>query len=76
MNIESYVFLICYAFLGITALFAVGRIIALEKELERKRRVIKSLQNELRIYHYREAVRDREMEVLRGEEQESVQESN
>lgn len=49
MNIESYVFLICFVALGIVSLITVGKLIAVEKELERKKQVIKALQKELRV---------------------------
>lgn len=49
MNIESYVFLICFVFLGIVALFSVGWYMTAEKELAKKKLVIKELQKEIRI---------------------------
>lgn len=49
MNIESYVFLICFVLLGIVALFSVGWYMTAEKELAKKKLVIKELQKEIRI---------------------------
>ena len=49
MNIESYVFLICFVLLGIVALFSVGWYMTAEKELQKKKLVIKELQKEIRI---------------------------
>ena len=49
MNIESYVFLICFVFLGIVAFVSVGWYMTAEKELAKKKLVIKELQKENRI---------------------------
>ena len=49
MNIESYVFLICFVFLGIVALCSVGWYMTAERELQKKKLVIKELQKEIRI---------------------------
>ena len=49
MNIESYVFLICFVLLGIVALFSVGWYMTAERELQKKKLVIKELQKEIRI---------------------------
>lgn len=46
MNIESYVFILCYGFLGLIAIYSVCRIISLEREIERKKQLIKVLQRE------------------------------
>ena len=71
MNIESYVFLICFVVLGIVSLFTVGRLIAVEKELERKNQVIKTLQRVHRDEHMLDEViiktLKRELSTLRGE---------
>ena len=49
MNIESYVFLICFVFLGIVAMISAYWNVTLEKKLDRKERIIKELQKENRI---------------------------
>ena len=49
MNIESYVFLICFVLLGIVALWSVGQYMTTERELNKKKLVIKELQKEIRI---------------------------
>ena len=73
MNIESYVFLICFVALGIVSLIAVGKLIAAEKELERKKQVIKTLQRVHRDVHTLDemhiATLKREIATLRGEKE-------
>ena len=71
MNIESYVFLICFVLLGIIALFAVGRLVAVENELNRKKMIIKMLQKLIRdVNNHNEmqvAALKREIATLKGE---------
>lgn len=71
MNIESYVFLICFVLLGIIALFAVGRLVAVEKELNRKKMIVKMLQKLIRdVNNHNEmqvAALKREIATLKGD---------